>query len=369
MSHRRADGRWVPRRRDRCRGVRLRDAPDPQRARDPAVPAAVGGHGGRELRRLALAARAHGPRDAADQRLPGAELRARRRGGHQAAPGAVHGATGRGARGQVRPPHGDGHLRRPQGPALPVDPARGLAVVAVRRHLPHRALRAVLDPGQGLLGPEPAQALRPDRDGQPALAGDDLRRRGDQRRRGVRADLQVGQHRGLAPEPDDDGLPRARRQRPRRAAHRVHRRLPHPRDLGSQRGAPRGRAGPAGDAARRRAVRLDDAAGARARRRHHRGVRGRRRGHRQRPALRREPRGRRRGLLGAVHRAVQRPRAGDGDGAADGAPDAAQPPVRRRHRRRRHLAARRRDRLAPLPGAGHRRPRRLLRRAPRCSPA
>ena len=117
-------------------------------------------------------------------------------------------------------------------------PLVGVAVVAARRHSPHRDLRAVLDPGEGRVGAEPAAPPGPDRDGEPARPGDDLRRRGAHRVRAVHGDLRPRRVPAGLDARDLHRLRRAGAQRPGLPAHRHHRLVPHPGDLRPGRAAP-----------------------------------------------------------------------------------------------------------------------------------
>ncbi len=175
-------GRPAPRRRSH-------GAPRAQRAGHPRVPPPLARHGRLGDGRLAEPPRPLRARHPARHRLPGAELRPRRRRRHQAAARPRAGPAGRCAGRQVRPAPRHGRLRPAALRAVPVDPAGRVAVVAARRHPAHRDVRAVLDPGQGRVGAEPAAPPGPDRDREPARPGDDLRRRGDHRVRAVHGDL------------------------------------------------------------------------------------------------------------------------------------------------------------------------------------
>ena len=238
-------GRPAPRRRSHR-------APRAQRAGHSRVPPPLAGHGRLRDGRLAEPPRALRARHPARHRLPGAELRPRRCRRHEAAARPRAGPAGRRAGRQVRPAPRHGRLRPPALRAVPVDPAGRVAVVAARRHPAHRDLRAVLDPGQGRVGAEPAAPPGPDRDGEPARPGDDLRRRGDHRVRAVHGDLRP---RRVPAGVDAGDLHRLRRAGAERAglpAHRHHGLVRHPRDLRPGRAAPRGRSGAGRPAARRR---------------------------------------------------------------------------------------------------------------------
>ena len=219
-------------------GVGAHGAPRAQRSGHSRVPPPLAGH--RRLRdgRLAEPARALRARHPARHRLPGAELRPRRRRRHQAAARPRAGPPGRRAGRQVRPPPRHGRLRPVPLRPVPLDPAGRLAVVAARRHPAHRDLRVVLDPGEGRVGAEPAAPPGPDRDGEPARPGDDLRRRGAHRVRAVHGDLRPRRVPAGLDARDLHRLRRAGAQRPGLPAHRHHRLVPHPGDLRPGRAAP-----------------------------------------------------------------------------------------------------------------------------------
>ena len=154
---------------------------------------------------------------------------------------------------------------------LRLDPAGRVAVVAVRRHVPDRDLRAVLDPGQGRVGAQPAAPPRPDGDGQPARPRHDLRRRGDHRVRAVHAALQRAARSSAAPR---SSCPPSTSRCCSAASPTWSSRSPCwfriPEISGRADRRPRAAAGPAGPDPRRRRVRRAHPAGPRPGHRHHR---------------------------------------------------------------------------------------------------
>ena len=158
-------------------------------------------------------------------RLPGAELRARRRAGREAAAGHRARPARRRVRRPLRPAPHDGHLRLRPLRAVP-DASRSRtssstapdAGLAAHRQLPHRVRQPVLDAGQGRVGAQPG-AARPDRGGQPAQPDHHLRPHPGARRRPVLGAVADHQRPRPAPAllPGPAGQPGAVLQRRRRS--------------------------------------------------------------------------------------------------------------------------------------------------------